>query len=226
MTTSVLGKLLSERQSTRAFHDRPVPKQLLKDIFSHAADAPSGGNLQGCRSYVLTGSAKQQLVDAVAAQIAAGKTEDQPHIAVYPEKLKSPYRERRFECGMALYKALGIGRDDKHKRNQQWQANYRFFDAPVGVLFAIDEQMGPAQYIDLGIYLQTLMLLAQEAGLNSCPQLSWSSWPDTCKQVLGVPETGHIVVGLALGYGDPSAAVNQYRTSRVELEESTVFSGF
>ncbi len=226
MTESTLEKLLDSRRSIRAFLDKPVDKALVARILTTAGKSASGGNLQPWQVYGLAGSARDTLIAAVKAQIDAGKTEDTPDIPVYPESLSSPYRDRRFACGVGLYKLLGIARDDKAGRVRQWRANYDFFGAPVGLIFTLDRQMGRAQFMDLGIYLQTVMLLAQEAGLSTCPQLSWSSWAETVRRTLAIGDNEMVVVGMALGYGDPDAAVNAYRTERAGFDEYASLRGF
>ncbi len=226
MKESTLVQLLSDRRSTRAFLDKPVAADTVAGILSRAGKSPSGGNLQPWRVYALSGDARQRLINAVSEQIDAGNMEDNPDIAIYPEPLSSPYRDRRFECGIGLYKTLGIARDDKAGRMRQWRANYDFFGAPVGLIFTLDRQMGRAQFLDLGIYLQSVMLLAQEAGLNSCPQLSWSSWAETVRGTLGLGQDEMVIVGMALGYGDPKAEVNGYRTTRAGVDEYATLIGF
>jgi nitroreductase len=124
---------------------------------------------------------------------------------------------------MALYDALGIQRGDKAARAAQWQANFEFFGALVGLIFTMDKQMGPAQFMDLGIYLQSLMLLAQEEGFNTCSQLSWSAWPNTVRDILNIEA---VIAGMALGYGDPASRVNQYKTTRCTAQEFVSLRGF
>ena len=222
----VLSRLQDERRSTRAFLNKSVERSLLEDLIREAGKSASGGNLQPWKLYALTGAVKQQLTDNVKVKISEGLFEDSPDIAVYPPKLKSPYRDRRFTCGMALYDALDIARDDQMARGMQWMANFEFFGAPVGMILTIDEQMGPAQFMDIGIYLQSFMLLAQEAGLNTCPQLSWSSWACTVRDTLGLDSSEHVIVGMALGYGDPGQPVNQYDTDRCPLSEFVSIRGY
>ncbi len=226
MTESTLEQLLDSRRSTRAFLDKPVDKALVERILTCAGRAASGGNLQPWHVYALAGSAREKLIAAVKAEIDAGKIEDTPDISVYPEPLSSPYRDRRFQCGIGLYNILGITRDDKAGRTRQWQANYEFFGAPVGLIFTLDRQMGYSQFMDLGIYIQTVMLLAQEAGLNTCAQLSWSSWAETVRHTLEIADHEMVVVGMALGYGDSNAEVNGYRTERAGFEEYGSLRGF
>ncbi|MES9968536.1 MAG: nitroreductase [Candidatus Thiodiazotropha sp.] len=226
MPDKTIVELLDERISTRAFLDKPVSKEVLEQILRESAKSPSGSNMQPWKVYVLTGEKKADLTNTVKNKIAAGKTEDSPEIAVYPEKLKSPYRERRYKCGMALYGALGISKEDTAERKQRWIANFEFFDAPVAMIFTLDKQMGCAQYLDLGIFLQSIMLLAQDFGLNTCPLLSWSAWPQTIREVVGIEQDETAICAMALGYGDVEHAVNQYRTERCELHEYTEFYGF
>lgn len=221
-----IDDLLSQRYSTRAYLPKPVTEQQVRQLITTANKSASGGNMQPWNLYILTGSEKDKLIDAVAAEIESGKTEDEDGGNSYPDKLKSPYRERRYACGMALYGALGIEKQDIARRKQQWQENYRFFGAPVGILITLDEQMGAPQHIDVGIYLQTLMLAAKEMGLDSCAQRSWSGWPTTCAKAIGIPECERVVVGLSLGYGDKDAPINQYRVDRATTTETCSFKGF
>ena len=221
-----LDKLLSERFSTRAYLPKPVSETLVKELLAVAGKSASGGNMQPWNTYVLANAEKDNLTAAINNEISAGKMKDDDGVSSYPENLKSPYRERRYECGMALYDALGIDRADKVRRKSQWQENYNFFGAPVGLIFTLDTQMGAPQYIDLGIYIQSVMLTAQDMGLNTCAQRSWSIWPSTCAKALSLPDEERVVVGMALGYGDMSAPINHYRVSRAATEETCVFRGF
>ena len=223
---SQIDQLLTERHSVRAFLDRPVSEKKLRALMASANKAASGGNMQPWNTYVLTGDAKDQLISAVNAEIESGKMQDEDGTPSYPQNLKSPYKERRYECGMALYEALDIDRTDKIRRKSQWQENYAFFGAPVGLMLTLDKQMGAPQYIDLGIYVQTLMLLAQEAGLSTCAQRSWSSWPTTCAKALNLPDEEQVIMGMAIGYSDTSAPINQYRVGRADLNEVCHFRGF
>lgn len=221
-----IDNLLSQRYSTRAYLPKPVTEEQVRELITIANKSASGGNMQPWNLYVLAGAEKDKLIDSVAAEIESGKTEDEDGSNSYPDKLKSPYRERRYACGMALYDALDIKREDKERRKFQWQENYRFFGAPVGILLTLDEQMGAPQHIDVGIYLQSLMLAAKEMGLDTCAQRSWSSWPTTCAKAIGIPECERVVVGLSLGYGDDDAPINQYRVERVLPDEVCNFFGF
>jgi len=223
---SFLEKLLSERQSIRAFLPRAVSEHQVKSILEQAAMSPSGGNIQPWKTYVLSGKEKQGFVETILGQINMGKLKDETASLSYPNKLKSPYRERRYDCGMALYSALEIDKSDQKKRHEQWLHNYRFFDAPIGILFVMDAQMDRHQYIDLGIYMQTIMLASQQAGLATCAQGSWGHWPETAGAFLSLDETERVVMGLAMGYADMADPVNQYRTEREGVDNQVIFKGF
>ena len=221
-----IQELLQQRQSIRAFVDREVPKSEVEAVLSDAGLSASGGNVQPWKVYALAGQARQELVDAVFSKLAQGLRRDNSEVETYPKKLKEPYRDRRFECGMTLYEALDIDREDKPTRIKQWNANQTFFGAPVGLIFTMDQQMGKAQYLDLGIYFQAVMLCAQERGLSTCAQRSWAAWANTVRESLGLPEDEQVVTGMAMGYADMDQPVNQFRTSRVDLDEIASFRGF
>jgi len=141
----------------------------------------------------------------------------------YPEEWKPPYTERRKACGLAMYSALNIRLEEKQRRLDQWAANYRAFDAPVMLFFFMDKGMRAGSFMDYGMFLQSVMLVAVELGLATCPQAALAEYPDMVKRVLGYPPESVLVCGMALGYEDASAAVNSYRTGR---EPATSFSRF
>lgn len=137
---------------------------------------------------------------------------------VYPADLKEPYRTSRSKNGEDMYALLGIGRDDKAARRRQFALNYRFFNAPAGLFCFMDRTMGPPQWSDLGMFLQTFMLLAQESGLSTCAQESWAAWPKAVAEFVDAPDELTIFCGMAVGYKDPEAAVNRLYTDREALE--------
>ena len=145
---------------------------------------------------------------------------------VYPPGLTEPYRSRRFKCGEDMYATIGIAREDKPARLRQFARNYRFFDAPIGMFFCIDRQMGPPQWADLGMYMQNVMLLAREHGLHTCPQEAWAVWHEAVAGFLGLPPHQMLFSGMALGYRDEGAPINRLRTDRATLEEFASFQGF
>lgn len=168
---------------------------------------------------VVRGETLRALNERMADRLAdPDAPEPTPVFPVYPQPLKSPYRERRYRCGEMMYELLGIGRDDRPARLRHFDRNYRFFDAPVGVLLYIDREMNQPQWADLGIFLQTLMLLLTEQGVDSCPQAAWSIYADTIAEVVRPPAELMLYCGLAIGYAT-DAPVNALRTERAALAE-------
>ena len=145
---------------------------------------------------------------------------------IYPPNLHSPYKERRFEIGEALYRAIGIPREDKAARWQQFNKNFRFFDAPVGLFCFVDRLMGPPQWSDLGGFIQTVLLLARAHGLHSCAQEAWTHWHKTVPPFLNLPGDHILFCGIALGFGDEDAAVNRWRAPRQGADQFATFRGF
>lgn len=208
------------RRSIRAFTDREVDPELLSRLLADAAYAPSGGNLQPWHVTVVRGTAMADLKARMIARLTDPHApEPSPEFPLYPSPLKSPYRERRFRNGEMLYELLGIPRTDKPARLRQFARNYLFFDAPVGLFVYVDRQMNAPQWADLGMFLQTLMLLLTEAGVDSCPQLAWSTYHDTVAEVTRPPGELVLFSGLAIGYADPKAPENRLRTERAPLDE-------
>lgn len=206
-------RAITERASTRAFLDRAVSRETVDAVLDTARWAPSGVNTQPWQVMALTGAAKQRLSDAILAARAAGAAPD-PDYHYYPTHWSEPYKSRRFECGMAMYGALNIKREDKQRRQEVWDANYRFFDAPVGLLFLLDRQMEKGSWVDMGMFIQNVMLAALGHGLATCPQASLAEYPKVVRETLGLPDDLALVCGMSLGYPNPDAPVNQYRTSR------------
>jgi len=218
----MIKTLLQQRHSTRAFLDKPVTKTDIEDLLDISRLAPSGANTQPWQVAVLTGKAKQQLAEAIQQAFVNG-TAAHPDYNYYPTQWQTPYTERRRACGLQLYQSLQIARGDKVAQQAQWAANYRAFDAPVMLLFFIDSAMQTGSYLDLGLFLQTLMLAATEKGLATCPQAALAEYPDIVKTQLAYPADSQLVCGMALGYEDAVAAVNQYRTERITVGEFTRF---
>jgi nitroreductase len=216
---------VASRTSIRAFLDRPVDGELVRRLLAAAARSPSGGNLQPWQVHVLAGAELARFKALIAGKQAVDPRGDGPGYDIYPADLAEPYKSRRGESGEAMYATMGIAREDKAARLAFIAGNFRFWDAPVGMFFCIDKRMGPPQWSDLGMYIQTLMLLAREAGLDSCPQEAWTMWHRTVAEFLGLPNELMLFCGLALGYRDPAHPVNGLRTRRAPLEEFAVFHG-
>ena len=217
MTT--VSEAVDKRISTRAFLDKPVVREVLIDLLTKAQRSPSGGNLQPWRVIALTGKSKDEMIQTVAGVLAkspGGEPTDRP---IYPADLWDPFRSRRFAVGETMYKALGIPREDKAARLQWFSRNFRFFDAPVGLMIVIDERMGHGQWAHTGMFMQTLALLAEEQGLGTCMQECWGIVRPTLKKHLGLTDTEMLYCGIALGYPDPDHPVNQMRADRAALEE-------
>jgi len=205
------------RISTRAYLSRPVEKEVIQKILDTVRWSPSGANTQPWRVAVVQGETLRQLSQAFLDQAQEG-VKPNPDYDYYPGEWVQPYKSRRFQCGMDLYKALAIGREDKEKRLQAALNNYRFFGAPMSLFFFMDKRLGMGSWLDMGIFIQSVMLAAREYGLGSCPQASTADYPDVVREVLGISSENLLICGLALGYADQSHPVNQYRTARESVE--------
>lgn len=218
-----VSEAIASRFSARGFLDKPVPKELVVSILDRARQAPSGGNLQPWHVHVMMGDALKRFLALVAERGKANPMGEGGEYEIYPANLWEPYRTRRFRCGEMLYESIEIPREDKPGRLRQFANNFRFFGAPVGMIFALDKGMGPPQWSDVGMYMQTVMLLAREEGLHTCPQEAWSIWPKTIKEFTGLPDNFIVFSGMAMGYLDESKPINNWRTERAPLEEFTTF---
>jgi nitroreductase len=217
-----VSEAVAARVSIRGFKPDPVPGDLVREILERAANAPSGGNLQPWRVYGLAGEPLAQFKAIVAAN-PFGET---PEYDVYPPNLWEPFRTRRFQNGEDLYAAIGIPREDKPARLRQLAKNGAFFGAPVGLFFCLDRKLGPPQWADLGMYMQNVMLLAVERGLDTCPQEYWARYPQTVAQFLGLPDDHMLFAGMALGYRDPAAPINALKATRDPFEVWGELRGF
>jgi nitroreductase len=209
---------VDRRSSIREFLDTPVPNQVIGELLTKASRAPSGGNVQPWRIYVVNGESMTAFREMVA-----GREIEQPAYDIYPPDLKEPYKTSRYTLGMQMYDTLGIARDDKAARFGQMLRNYEFFGAPAALFCFIDKQMGPPQWSDLGMFLQTFMLLAQEAGIDTCPQEAWAMWEGAVTEFVGAPDEERLFCGVAIGHADPDAPVNSLRSERFPLEEFVTF---
>jgi nitroreductase len=226
MPAVTVTEALATRLSVRDFLPDPMPEALLKTILAKAARAPSGGNLQPWHVTVLTGAPLLVLIDSVAARLKEFPHGEDVEYKVYPENLAPPYSDRRFKIGEDMYALLGITRADRAARREWFAGNFRFFGAPVGLFCFTDRTMGAAQWSDLGMFLQSVMLLLREAGYDSCAQECWSMFPATVYQQLGTPENLMLFCGMAIGRRNPQAAVNSLQSDRAALEEFVEFKGF
>lgn len=217
-----VSEAVARRISVRAFKPDPVSSRQVLSLLEKAARAPSGGNLQPWRVHALSGAPLAQLRERAVANPLG----EPPEYDVYPDKLWDPFRRRRFECGEDLYATVGIPREDKAARLQQLARNALLFGAPVGLFFTLDRRLGPPQWSDLGMFMQTVMLLAVEAGLDTCAQEAWSRFPQTIGRFLDLPEHELMFSGMALGYRDETAPINSLRTRRDSVDDFAVLKGF
>jgi nitroreductase len=218
----IVSQAVERRRSARAFRADAIAVEVVRDILERAGRAPSGGNLQPWLVYALTGAPLQDLLGLVREV----GPDPEPGYQIYPSNLWEPYRSRRFEAGEDLYATIPIQREDKAARLQQLARNREFFGAPVGIFIAIGRKMGPPQWADLGMYLQTVMLLAVERGLDTCPQEFWTSYARTVEGFLGLAEEHKLFCGLALGYSDEVAPINGLRTRRAPFDTWAQMRGF
>lgn len=218
---------ITSRHSVRAFTAEPVSRETLTELLEVASRAPSGTNTQPWKVYVLQGESRSKLVHQVCA--AHDAIRQDPALAVnyreeydyYPEQWVSPYIDRRRENGWGLYGLLGIGKADKDRMHAQHQRNFRFFDAPVGLMFTIDRVMGRGSLLDYGMFMQNIMVAARARGLHTCPQAAWNGFSSIILPHIGAGPDEMLVCGMALGYADESNLVNTFHTPRVSVNDFT-----
>ncbi|MEU9990719.1 nitroreductase [Streptomyces sp. NPDC048045] len=212
---------VTSRRAVRGFTGRPVPRQVLERVLSAAAWAPSGSNIQPWHTYVLTGAPLAELKRRAGERVAAADPWDEREYEMYPPALKSPYHERRSAFGHERYSALGIGREDWEARQRAASANWDCFGAPAALFCYIDRDMGRPQWSDVGMYLQTVMLLLRAEGLHSCPQMAWSVYRRTVAEILLPPDELILFCGMSIGFED--VTVGYARTGRAPLDETVTF---
>lgn len=210
---------VQSRSSIRSFLNNPVSDELLKVLLEKSARAASGGNLQPWKIFVINNSSMKDFLE-----FQERWTEPEvPAYDIYPPKLKEPYRTSRFELGEQMYEILGIGREDKDARIAQVMKNFRFFGAPCAFFCFVDRQMGPPQWSDLGMFLQTFMLLAKEAGLDTCAQEAWSMKHESVSKFVKAEDSDILFCGMAIGYRDNNAIINSLKSDRRPLNEWAKF---
>ncbi|GGY44375.1 nitroreductase [Parvularcula lutaonensis] len=225
MTLSV-SEAVARRHSCRAFLPDPVPEETVRELLSRALQAPSGGNLQPWRIIAVAGEEKDALTPLAQSALFKNPEGEDDEYPVYPKKLGEPFRTRRFRVGEDLYGAIGIPREDKAGRYAQLAENFRFFGAPVGLFFVTRREFGHGQWAHLGMLMQTIALLAEEAGLATCMQEAWGKVRETLHGHFGLDEAEVIYCGMALGHEDKSAPINNWRSERASLEDVAEFRGF
>ena len=214
-----ISEAIVGRQSIRAFlPHKPVSDEQIESLLSVAGRAPSGSNIQPWHVYVVRGEAKARITDACEARYLSGD-EGEYEYYYYPRAWREPYIGRRRQTGFGLYGLLGIDRKDTEAVQEYRVQNYQFFGAPVGLFFTIDRDMEQGSWLDYGMFLQSFMLAAREAGMESCAQAAFCSYYDSVMPILGAPNEQMLVCGMSLGYADPDALVNSYRTERLDAAE-------
>lgn len=214
-----VSQAIATRKSIRAFKNDPISNQTLADLLTKSARTPSGGNVQPWRIFVINDQAmirfKQYVLDH--------SQPEEPAYSIYPAKLTEPYRSSRFLVGEQMYALLGIPREDKPARLRRLAENFQFFGAPAAIFCFVDRQMGLPQWSDLGMFLQSFMLLAKEAGLDTCAQESWAAKPRTVSEFVKAPDELRLFCGVAIGKADQEAPVNDLVSEREPLENFTTF---
>ncbi|MBU6267613.1 MAG: nitroreductase [Sphingomonadales bacterium] len=211
------------RRSVRRFLPTPVARETVRAILAGAARAPSGTNIQPWRVHVVMGAARDRLA---AAGRAAGEADDFSLEYVYvPDRLEEPYRSRRRKVGFDLYALYGVDRDDMAGRKAAMLRNYDFFGAPVGLFFTMERAMAQGAWLDCGMFMQNVMVLARACGLETCPQQAWCDIGGVVHAELGIPDDHIVLSGMALGFADPAARENTLVTERVGVEEFATWHG-
>jgi len=218
-----VSAVMHSRRTVRAYRDQPVAREVVEQVLRDAATAPSGGNMQPWRVYVVAGAVKDMLCAAVLAAARGGKGLPPAHL---PEPLPEVFRSRMADFGARYYRSLGIERGDVQARARQTERNYHFFGAPVGLIFSIDRRLKPHSWIDLGLFAQSLMISAKARGLDTCPQVSFAPFHEVISSVLDMPSQEVTAFGMSLGYGDLNAAVNRTEMPRQPPESFARLLGF
>lgn len=220
------SQAIRTRRSVRAFTDQPVKREILQRVLDKAQRSPSGGNTQPWHAAVLTGEPMQRLFRSVAEALPEGKAGYSPEYDIYPKGLDGAYEERRRGVGEDLYTSLEIARDNKAGRLMWFANNFRAFGAPVLMLVHTPKYMGPPQWSDIGMWLQTIMLLLREEGLDSCAQEAWAMFSKQVRAVADIPDDHIFFCGMAIGYRDADAAVNAFDVKRATTDEAVRFVGW
>jgi nitroreductase len=216
--------VLRQRRSVRAFRPDPVPLALVRDLLDCARRSPSGTNIQPWKVHVVAGDVRRRLEAAVLAHRETGPPDTS---AEFPRARRTePYVARARTLGKAMYSLIGVPRGDAAANWAQWGRNYKFFDAPVGLIFTIDKALDCMSFLDTGMFIQSFLLAAKARGLDTCPQGAWNSYWTVTRRVLGVPEDQWIVCGVSLGWADERAAVNTLVADREPIDAFATFHGF
>ena len=216
---------LHARKSVRAFRPDPVSREIVEELLQLASRAPSGTNIQPWKVHIVAGDVRQQL----EREVLAHRDTDPPDArAEFPRtgKRKEPYTGRMRKLGKDMYSLIGIPKGDQAANWAQWGRNYKFFDAPVGLIFTIDKELDAMSFVDIGMFMQSFMLAAKVRGLDTCAQGAWNNYWTVTRRVLNVPDDEYIICGISLGYADESHPVNTLVSEREPVESFATFHGF
>ena len=218
----VVDAAITSRRSIRGYLPTPVARETVAEILAVASRAPSMTNTQPWRVHVLQGAARQRLVTELCAAHAAG-AEPKGEYDYYPSEWCSPYIDRRRQIGWALYGLLGIGKGDREATARQHRRNFEFFGAPVGLIFTLDRRLGTGSYLDLGMFLQNIMVAARGRGLDTCAQAAFMGYHAIIRRQLALPEQELVVCGMALGHADPAEPANALVSPREPVADFASF---
>lgn len=223
--SEIIDRAILARRSVRAFLDTPVDPLLVCEILQVASRAPSGTNTQPWKVYVLTGDAKARLSEEIVATFLDPDKASQHHeeYDYYPKEWIEPFIGRRRKVGFDLYGLLGLGKDDKAGMKAQHAKNFRFFDAPVGMIFTVDRVMGRGSMLDYGMFMENIMISAVGHGLATCAQAAFNQFHRIIEKHLDLPGNEAVVCGMAMGYEDKKAIINTLKTARVSVDEFVSF---
>ncbi len=221
-----VSEAIASRRSIRAFLDKPVDQAVLRRVLDKAQAAPSGGNTKPWNAVVIAGDPLARLIARVEAVIPDGLAAYSAEYPIYPSELEGRYAEQRFGVGEAMYAALEIPREDKAARMGMFRQNFRAFGAPVLMLVHTPRYMGLPQWSDIGMWLQSVLLLLREEGLDSCAQEAWAVYQKQVREVVDIPEDHIFFCGVAIGWRDAEAAVNRFPVPRVPVDQAVRWEGF
>ena len=223
---STVSEAIDTRLTCRAFTNELPNRNIITSIIERAKRAPSGGNLQPWRMWVVSGQPLEEFKKDIAEKIKDNPMGEGTEYNIYPPNLKEPYESRRREVGRSMYEVLNIPKEDKAGRMKQFMRNFEFFGAPIALFFAIDREMQEGQWSDLGMFIQSIMLLAREEGLHTAPQEAWAIWYKSVNKFLDIPEELMLFCGMGIGFADENDPINTFRSKREEIDDFADFIGF
>ncbi|TBZ47237.1 nitroreductase [Rhizobium leguminosarum] len=220
---TVVDQIMMERRAKRGFLNTPIPTETVNEILNAARFAPSSSNTQPWRCYVLTGSARDRITSKAVEIFRAGPQKLAPEYPFFPQPLHDPFIGRFNQFRGQLGDAVGVPRSDKYGRLKDVERQFRFFEAPVGMIFTMDRKLEWASFICYGCFLQSLMLAAKARGLDTCAQQIWSLQHQLLREELGFPETDMVIAGMSLGWADNALPENNMVNQKLAIEDFVEF---